>query len=43
MNEHTLYIYAEDAYGNNGEKTLTLPASAGKPDRRSVTPRFMWT
>ena len=24
MNEHTLYIYAEDAYGNNGEKTLTF-------------------
>ena len=24
MNEHTLYIYAEDSYGNNGDKTLTF-------------------
>ena len=23
-NEHTLYVYAEDAYGNYGEETLTL-------------------
>lgn len=33
-NEHTLYIYAEDAYGNNGDKTLTFTGKRREPGQK---------
>lgn len=36
-NEHTLYIYAEDAYGNYGELTLTLKGQRNQAGQKKGT------